>query len=361
MSAPNDISLLPMGLRAGLSYLDEGDWKTERLDQLQCRSAVMLQIHEQVRLVAPTLTTVLLSGETGTGKGFLARQIHLLSQRRDQQFISVHCGAIPETLIESELFGHERGAFTGAVKRKQGRFALANGGTIFLDEIGTITHAIQIKLLQFLQDHTFQPVGSEKVQEADVRVVAATNANLMRMVKDGQFRSDLFYRLNVFPLQIPSLRERREDIPLLADLFVRRLNRLLGKKIKGLSPEVEQALRTYDWPGNIRELENLLERAFILEKGNYLGPGSFPPEMFNQECAIPALDSDSLPTLGSFRTKAVNQIELQYLVRLLTEHRGHIASSASTAGVSTRQLHKLMTKHGLKKEDFKNKTHKWEA
>ena len=358
MSAANNLNVLPLELNAELGFLDESQWKNEILDQLQSRSGIMQQINEQVRLVAPTLTTVLLSGETGTGKGFLARQIHLHSQRRGQPFISVHCGAIPETLIESELFGHEKGAFTGAVKRKQGRFALASRGTIFLDEIGTITPAIQIKLLQFLQDHTFQPVGSERALEADVRVLAATNADLMRMVQDSQFRSDLFYRLNVFPLQIPPLRERREDIPLLANLFIKRLNRLFGKRINGLSLEVEQALRSYDWPGNIRELENLLERAFILEKGNDLGPGSFPPEVFNKDCAFPVLGQEGLPTLGSFRAQAVNQIELQYLIRLLTEHEGRIGPSARTAGVSTRQLHKLMTKHGLKKEDFKPKPHK---
>ena len=353
MNDPGDINMFSMGMRAGLSYLDEDNWSNDHLDQLQCRSGLMQQIHEQVRLVSPTLTTVLLGGETGTGKGFLARQIHLNSQRKEHPFVSVHCGAIPETLIESELFGHERGAFTGAVKRKQGRFALANRGTIFLDEIGTVTPAIQIKLLQFLQDHTFQPVGSEKILEADVRVVAATNSDLVKMVQDGQFRSDLFYRLNVFPLHIPPLRERREDVPFLANLFIKRLNRIFGKEIRGLSLEVEQAMRSYEWPGNIRELENLLERAFILEKGGELGPGSFPPEIFKEECVFPVLDQERLPTLGSFRSKAVEQIEMQYLVRLLSHHQGRIAPSAATAGVSTRQLHKLMTKHGLRKEEFK--------
>jgi transcriptional regulator with GAF, ATPase, and Fis domain len=355
MTSADDINLLPPEMRDDLSFSDDAEPSNDLLDQLKCRSSVMQQIHGQIRLVSPTLTTVLLSGETGTGKSFLARQIHLHSDRRSRPFVSVHCGAIPEPLIESELFGHERGAFTGAVRRKQGRFALANQGTIFLDEIGTVTPAIQIKLLQFLQDHTFQPVGSEKVLEADVRVVAATNSDLVRMVKDGLFRSDLYYRLNVFPLHIPPLRERVEDVPFLANLFIKRLNRLFGKKINGLSPEAEQALCAYEWPGNIRELENLLERAFILEKGNDLGHKSFPPEVFNQDCMIPAFDQERLPTLKSFRNSAIRQLEMQYLVRLLTEHQGRIGSSASAAGVSTRQLHNLMTKHGLRKEDFKKR------
>ncbi|MBC2711221.1 MAG: sigma-54-dependent Fis family transcriptional regulator [Desulfosarcina sp.] len=353
MSTLNDFDMVPMGFDYGLGYLEDEALKGRFLDQAQGRSGVMRQLYEQVRLVASTNSTVLITGETGTGKSFLARLIHLQSSRKESPFISVHCGAIPETLIESELFGHEKGAFTGAVKRKQGRFALANGGTIFLDEIGTVIPAIQIKLLQFLQDHTFQPVGSEETMEADLRVLAATNSDPKQMVDEGYFRSDLFYRLNVFPLHIPPLRERREDIPLLTQLFIKRLNRLYGRKIAGVSQEVEQAFFMYDWPGNIRELENLIERAFILEKGEKLGPKSFPPELFNQDCMPPALDSDKLPALRQFRAKVARQAELQYLIRLLTINKGRIALCAATAGVSTRQLHKLMTKHGLRKKDFK--------
>jgi transcriptional regulator with GAF, ATPase, and Fis domain len=353
MGTPNETNLFPVGLRNGLGYYEEAAWKGVPADRFNCRSEVMHRIYEQARLVAPTLTTVLLSGDTGTGKGHLARLIHLNSRRAEGPFISVHCGAIPETLIESELFGHERGAFTGAVKRKLGRFALANQGTIFLDEIGTLTPAIQIKLLEFLQDHTFQPVGSEEALEADVRVVAATNSDLKQMVWDRQFRSDLFYRLNVFPLELPPLRERRDDIPILLGHFITRFNQFFGREIEGASPEVEQALFSYDWPGNIRELENLLERAFILEKSEVLNPASFPPEIFSQEFARSPMEQDELSTLSCFRAKAVEHAELQYLVRLLTEHKGHIMSSAAAAGVSTRQLHKLMTKYGLRKEEFK--------
>ena len=204
MNNSDDPRLFPSQAGPALSVQEHDGWRTGEPDQLDTKSSQMRRIQRQVELVARTSSTVLLSGETGTGKGYLARKIHLLSGRKDRPFIGVHCGAIPDTLIESELFGHEKGAFTGAVKRKQGRFALAHQGTIFLDEIGTVTPALQIKLLQFMQDHTFSPVGGEKEQEADVRVIAATNGDLSQMVKDGLFRKDLFYRLNVFPLQVPA-------------------------------------------------------------------------------------------------------------------------------------------------------------
>jgi transcriptional regulator with GAF, ATPase, and Fis domain len=353
METLNDIDKLPLGFDYGLSYPGNETLNGEFLAQVQSRSVVMRRLYQQMRLVVATNSTVLITGETGTGKSFLARLIHLHSERRQGPFISVHCGAIPETLIESELFGHEKGAFTGAVKRKQGRFTMADGGTIFLDEIGTITPAIQIKLLQFLQDHTLQPVGSEETLEADLRVLAATNSDIKQMVEEGHFRSDLFYRLNVFPLHIPPLRERREDIPMLTRLFIKRLNRFYRRIISGVSSEVEQAFLAYDWPGNIRELENLIERAFILEKGDKLGPKSIPPELFDRDCTPPAIESDKLPALRSFRTKAVEQAEYRYLKRLLTINKGRIDTSAATAGITTRQLHKLITKHGLRKEDFK--------
>lgn len=342
-----------MGFDYVLTYLEEAALSGGFLNQVRSRSNVMRKLYDKMNRVVSTNSTVLITGETGTGKSFLARLIHMYSLRKKGPFVSVHCGAIPETLIESELFGHEKGAFTGAVKRKQGRFTMANNGTIFLDEIGTITPAIQIKLLQFLHDHTFLPIGSEETVKADLRVLVATNSDLKKMVDEGYFRSDLFYRLNVFPLHIPPLRERREDIPLLTDLFIKRLNRLYGREISRVDREVEHAFFSYDWPGNIRELENLIERAFILEKGEKLCPKSFPPELFNQNCVPPELDAGKLTTLRQFRAQAARQAEQQYLVRLLTINKGRIALCASNAGVGTRQLHKLMTKYGLRKEDFK--------
>jgi len=244
-----------------LEYLRDQFWQSDFLDIVQTKSPLMKAVFEKIRSVAPTKSTVLLTGETGTGKGVMAKLIHRHSNRKDAQFISVHCGAIPDTLLESELFGHEKGAFTGAIKRKLGKFEIANGGTMFLDEVGTITPSAQIKLLQVLQDSTFQRVGGEQTIEVNVRVIAATNTDLQTMCAQGQFRKDLYYRLNVFPIDIPPLRDRIEDIPHLAEGFLINMNRINTKSIADIDPPVIEAFTHYSWPGNIRELENVIERA----------------------------------------------------------------------------------------------------
>ncbi|UCH07509.1 MAG: sigma-54-dependent Fis family transcriptional regulator, partial [Deltaproteobacteria bacterium] len=208
-----------------LDYLRDQFWQSDSLELVHTSSTVVKKAYEKIRSVAPTKSTVLLIGETGTGKGELAKLIHRHSSRRDAQLISVHCGAIPDTLLESELFGHEKGAFTGAVRRRLGKFEIATGGTIFLDEIGTITPSAQIKLLQILQDQTFQRVGGEETLEANVRVIAATNTDLKKMCEDGQFRKDLYYRLNVFPIEVPPLRDRPEDFPHLVEVLLKRMNK----------------------------------------------------------------------------------------------------------------------------------------
>jgi transcriptional regulator with GAF, ATPase, and Fis domain len=214
--------------------------------------------------VAQSRSTVLVTGETGTGKELVARAIHARSAQRDMPLIKVNCAAIPETLLESELFGHVRGAFTGATSTKKGRFALAHGGTIFLDEIGTVSVTVQAKLLRVLQDREFEPLGAERTQKVDLRVIAATNRDLRQMVATGKFQEDLYYRLNVIPITIPPLRERREDIPMLVEHFLRRFSRDSGKRIDGVDPAVMHELEQYDWPGNVRELENTIERAVVL-------------------------------------------------------------------------------------------------
>jgi transcriptional regulator with GAF, ATPase, and Fis domain len=319
-------------------------------------SPVMAGVFEQLRLVAATDSTVLLTGESGTGKGVMARLIHALSPRKNRPFASVHCGAIPESLIESELFGHEKGAFTGAVSRKKGRFELALGGTIFLDEIGTITAGTQIKLLQVLQDRTFQPVGAETVVETNARILAATNNDLEMMCAEGLFRQDLYYRLKVFPIKAPPLRDRKEDIPQLVKVFLKRLNRHYGKAVTALEPGVLKALTAYDWPGNIRELENLMERAYILEKGPELSRGSFPGEFFSKNSKTETASRlEDLPTLMQMRAEVLARAEKQYLIQVLNANKGRIDKSAATAGIGTRQLHKLMTKYNLRKEEFKKK------
>jgi transcriptional regulator with GAF, ATPase, and Fis domain len=314
----------------------------------------MQAVFEKIRSVAPTKSTVLLMGETGTGKGVMARLIHHHSNRQDSQFISVHCGAIPDTLLESELFGHEKGAFTGAVRRKLGKFEIAHGGTIFLDEIGTLTPSAQIKLLQVLQDGTFQRVGGESTIQVNVRVIAATNIDLKKMCDEGLFRKDLYYRLNVFPIEIPPLRERTEDIPHLARCFLTELNRYEPKEILDVHPRVMSAFSSYSWPGNIRELENLIERAYIMETSCELTSGSFPGEIFESETGgAPAAPEKALLTLADFRRREVELIERRYLWDLLEGHKGRIKQSAQAAGITTRQLNKLMTKYGIRKEKFK--------
>lgn len=272
-------------MESELDYLRDRFWQEDSLEIVRTRSPLMKRLFDKVRSVAPTKSTVLLNGETGTGKGVLARLIHQHSNRKDGPFISVHCGAIPDTLLESELFGHERGAFTGAVRRKLGKFEIAQGGTIFLDEIGTITPSAQIKLLEILQDGTFHRVGGEERIEANMRVIAATNADLRKMCEAGQFRKDLYYRLNVFPLEIPPLKERMEDIGYIVEVILKKLNKFDLKEIHDIHPHVIDAFGNYPWPGNIRELENLMERAYILEESPILTPDSFPDELFTSNPA----------------------------------------------------------------------------
>lgn len=341
-------------IQSELDYLRARAWNEDGLALVQTRNPVMKMVYEKVRMVAPTRSTVLLAGETGTGKNILAGLIHRHSIRKDAQFISVHCGSVPETLLESELFGHEKGAFTGAIRRKLGKFEIAQGGTIFLDEIGTMSPMAQVKLLQVLQDGTFQRVGGDVTLQADVRVIAATNLNLKEMSEAGQFRLDLYYRLNVFPIDLPPLRERLEDIPLLSGCFLDRLNRVFAREIHGIHPRVLEAFNHYSWPGNIRELENLLERAYILESSTILGPAGFPQELFDgiREAGIRGIRSE-FPTLAEIRNRCIADSERRYLEEVLARCGGRIKISAEASGISPRQLHKLMKKYRLRKEAFK--------
>jgi len=342
-------------LQSELDYLRDRFWQSDYMDLVKTKSPAMQEVFASIRSVAPTKSTVLLIGETGTGKGLIARLIHQHSNRRDAQFISVHCGAIPDTLVESELFGHEKGAFTGAIRKKLGKFEIAKGGTIFLDEIGTITPSAQIKLLQVLQDGTFQRVGGEDTIQANVRVIAATNMDLEMMCDDGQFRKDLYYRLNVFPLEIPPLRERKEDIPHIAQIILQRLEKFNKKQIRSLNSSVMEGFMKYTWPGNVRELENLLERAYILETSSVLTVESFPAELLASQDVSAGVAVDSSLPLAEVRNRGVEDIERRYLRELLTSNRGRIKESAEVAGISTRQLHKLLNKSQIRKEEFKQR------
>ncbi|MFZ5516221.1 MAG: sigma 54-interacting transcriptional regulator [Candidatus Zhuqueibacterota bacterium] len=341
-------------MNSELNYLRDRFWRSEYLSVLRSNSPLMKEVFSKIRAVAPTESTVLITGETGTGKSVIAGLLHQHSKRSEKQYISVHCGGIIESLLESELFGHEKGAFTGAIRRKLGKFEIAHGGTIFLDEIGTISSSMQIALLQVLQDRTFQRVGGENVIKADVRILAATNSDLQKMVELSTFRNDLFYRLNVFPIELPRLEQRIEDIPILVENFLKRLNKANAKHINDVHPDVLEAFQCYAWPGNIRELENLIERAYILESSSILMPKSFPAELFkNGKKKSKVMAAESTLTLTQVRQREIDRVEKQYIIDLLTRHHGKINLTAKEAGIGERQLNKLMHRYGILKEDFK--------
>ena len=269
-----------------------------QMGDLVSHSIALRRICELLPQIAPSNATVLIHGETGTGKELLARAIHTLSPRKNKPFVPVNCGALPDTLLESELFGYVKGAFTGAAQDKPGRFALAEGGTVFLDEIGDISPAMQVRLLRVLQERTYEPLGSTQTRHADVRIIAATHRDLAALIRKGTFREDLFYRLNVVKLELPPLRKRKEDIPLLVEHFVARFNRRQGKSVVGVAPDVMALLMAHDYPGNVRELENLIERAFVLCGTGRIERSHLPIELTGQSTAafIPAGDTIAAQT-----------------------------------------------------------------
>ncbi|MBU1248139.1 MAG: sigma-54 dependent transcriptional regulator [Proteobacteria bacterium] len=351
MSTTPDPTPDPPGLKTPPTCRDF--WKPQDIDLLRTSNPSMREVFRKIQRVAATRTTVLLSGETGVGKGTMAHLLHRYSNRAEAPFVSIHCGAIPDNLVESELFGHEKGAFTGASKLKTGKFEVANRGTVFLDEIDTLPPASQIKLLDVLQTRTIQRVGGTKEIEVDIRIIAATNDDLESLCHQGLFRKDLFYRLNVFPLSLPPLRERIEDLPLLISTILTRLCPGLGACASSVEPAVVKALMHYSFPGNVRELENLLERALILEGSDQLTQESFPAEVFTENPLVPLLNVDTGQSLAQVRKQAIEEVEFAYLRQLLERNQGRIDNTAKDAGVSTRQLHKLMLRHGLDKKDYK--------
>jgi DNA-binding NtrC family response regulator len=340
--------------QAELDYLRDRFWKVDALSVVKTKSTLMHAVFNQIRSVAPTKAIVLLCGETGTGKGVMAQLLHQHSNRSGKNFIKVHCGAIPDTLLESELFGHEKGAFTGATRKKLGKFEIATEGTIFLDEVGTISPAAQIKLLQVLQDGSFNRVGGEEILTTDARIVAATNIDLKEMTEDGRFRKDLYYRLNVFPIEIPPLRDRIQDIHHLANLFLDRFNQKYQRQISEIHPSVLEAMGHYHWPGNVRELENLIERAYILTTEEMLMPQSFPTEVMGdmEQIEFPAIIKNT--TLSEARRAVVEAFESHYIKDVLTANNGKVNKSAEAAGVGVRQFHKLMKKYNINKKQQVN-------
>ncbi|HEY3488960.1 MAG TPA: sigma 54-interacting transcriptional regulator [Candidatus Deferrimicrobiaceae bacterium] len=310
------------------------------------------EIFELVDVVKETDSTVLIMGESGTGKGLFARAIHDLSPRREGPFVKVNCAALTETLLESELFGHVKGAFTGAVSDKVGRFEAANDGTIFLDEIGEISPALQVKLLHVLQDHAFQRVGSSKTMKVNVRVIAATNRDLKAAMREGRFREDLFYRLHVIPITVPPLRERKEDIPLLVDHVLKDLRRRGLVRVRNVSPEAMRCLMDYRWPGNVRELENVLERGVVCARGPILSCDALAEEV-RELCRGPhRLHAQPPPPISADPGTAPaatpqGEDEKQQLARVLESHRWNRGETAAALGVDRTTLWRRMKRHGL--------------
>jgi DNA-binding NtrC family response regulator len=326
--------------RTGLRYLlSERDAEFDHYGIIG-RSRVILDVIARAELVAESKSTVLITGETGTGKELVARAIHARSAQRAMPMIKVNCAAIPETLLESELFGHVRGAFTGATFTKKGRFALADGGTIFLDEIGTISLAVQAKLLRVLQDREFEPLGAERTQKVDVRVIAATNRDLRQLVSDGKFLEDLFYRLNVIPIGMPPLRERREDIPLLVEHFVKRFAERTGKQIDGVDEKAMLELARYEWPGNVRELENTIERAVVLATTPLLTSRTV---WLMSATATPA--AAAVPSLKLHQN--LEWAERETMRRALEQARGVKKDAAELMGISQRALSHYLAKYRI--------------
>ena len=305
------------------------------------RSPAMQELFETIALVAPSEATVLIAGESGTGKELIANAIHQNSPRKDRAFIKVNCAALPETLLESELFGHEKGAFTGALARKQGRFQLAHTGSIFLDEVGEMTPTTQTKILRVLQEREFEPLGSTKTVKVNTRIIAATNKNLLEEIEQGNFREDLYYRLNVVTLQVPSLRERRDDISLLADFFLKQYAEKNRRLIKGFTPRAMDLLMRHSWPGNVRELENVVERAVIMARGDLISQAELPDTIrgLDVEMEKPEMDLSS--------GRSLKEVERDMILRTLEDTGGNRTRTAEILGISRRTLQLKLKEYGV--------------
>ena len=311
----------------------------------------MRAIYDTIRQVAPTSTTVLISGETGTGKELIASAIHRHSARSENAFIKINCAAIADNLMESELFGYEKGAFTGAVVTKPGKFELANRGTLFLDEVGELPKVMQVKLLRVLQEQEFERVGGLRTIKVDVRLVTATNRNLLQDIKEGRFREDLFYRLNVFPVVIPPLRNRKEDVLPLAEYFIRKFNKKLGKAVREIDAMAQERFLAYDWPGNVRELENILERMVLMAKEDMITFDSIPEDMKSSLSLSTLIQEDAqAKPFRDIIKEQKEEIERQVIIRVLDECSGNVTKAASQLGLSRKWLQLKMNKYKLRKK-----------
>jgi len=316
------------------------------------KSKKMQEIYRIIAKVATTDSTVLIYGQSGTGKELIARAIHFNSPRREKQFVTVDCAVLSENLLESELFGHIRGSFTGAVATKPGLFEVADGGTVFLDEVGNISLSIQAKLLRVLQEREFTPVGGTKAKKVDIRLIAATNKELEKMIKEETFREDLYYRLNIVPIYLPALRERQEDIPVLAVHFLKKYAEEMGKKIKGFTPEAMEKLMRYPWPGNVRELENVIERTVVMIDDEMVRvehlflPGQQEKEILENQ--IPMTSDELKEIKKQVREKAVEEIERAFVLNALERHQWNVTRAAEEVGMLRPNFQALMRKYNLR-------------
>jgi two-component system response regulator PilR (NtrC family) len=360
LSKPFDIDLLKMKVREKIEnrqlrqenvLLKRTLGLAHQFSNIIGRSEAMLEVFKMIETIARTNSTILLTGESGTGKGLVAQAVHFHSLRRDKPMVSLNCGALPETLLESELFGHMRGSFTGAETNKKGLLEVAEKGTIFLDEIGEMSPVMQVKLLRVLQERRFRRVGGLEELTADIRVIAATNQDLTKLVAEGRFREDLYYRINVIPITLPPLRERREDIPLLAEHFLAKYAEQMGKDVTAVSREALDLLVRHDWPGNIRELENVIERAVALESTPTILPESLPPAVRGESSSRPAgipFPDGVLPDTGFDLEAHVKQIERGYIAEALRRAGGVQVKAAELLGMSFRSFRYYVKKYNLR-------------
>lgn len=320
--------------------------ETYRFENIVGRSRSMVQVYDLIKKVAASEANILIVGESGTGKELIARCIHANSSRAARAFIPIDCASLPEHLLESELFGHEKGAFTGAIATRRGLFEEANGGTSFLDEVGDIPLPLQAKLLRVLQERQVRRVGGNRFTDVDVRVICATHQNLADMVQQGNFREDLYYRLNVISLPLPPLRDRPGDTPLLAYHFLRKYAAQSGKKVKAIAPETLELLEAYPWPGNVRELQNVIERAVVLAEGEMVTPAELPANLRLPQKVPAAMVADHLG-LKKAKRQWVEAFEREYLITLLKKHQGNISQAAKTAGVDRKTIHRLLKRYRI--------------
>jgi DNA-binding NtrC family response regulator len=335
-----------------ITFLEDALRQRYNFDRIIGKSPAMQEIFLLLGKIIDSPSPILIEGATGTGKELIASTIHYNSPRKDRPFTPINCAAFSPQLLESELFGHLKGAFTGAIRDKKGLFAVTDGGTIFLDEIAEMSPLLQVKLLRVLQDGTFIPVGSNQIHRVDVRVISATNRDLKGLVAKGGFREDLYYRLNVIRISLPALKDRKEDIPLLVDHFIGIANSACKKEVKGVNRDALKILMDYDWPGNIRELQNVIERAVSLTDSDYITPDDLPEELLGRD-VVKIIPTSSTKPYDEAKREFLELFQKRYLEGLLVQTRGNISGAARRAGISRVGLKQLLKKHGLKAQDYR--------